>query len=78
MIMVNKMLVGIVAVIVVIAVLVPVVYIVTKGSEKPKKHVPVAMFTATPTKVPHNKTVNFNGVQSTDPNKSDIPKLTFS
>ncbi len=76
--MVNKMLVGIVAVIVVIAVLVPVVYIVTKAPEKPKKHVPVAMFTATPTKVLHNKTVNFNGVESTDPKKSDIPKLIYS
>jgi PKD repeat protein len=76
--MVNKMLVGIVAAIVVIAVLVPVVYIVTKAPEKPKKHVPVAKFTATPTSVLHNKTVNFNGVASTDPKKSDIPKLTYS
>ena len=76
--MVNKMLVGIVAVIVVIAVLVPVVYIVTKAPAKEKKHIPVASFSATPAKVLHNKTVSFNAGASTDPKKSDIPKLTFN
>jgi len=75
--MVNKMLVAIVAVIVVIAVMVPAVYILTQKTAK-KNHAPIAAFTVSATKVAHNKTLSFIGATSTDPDKKDIPKLNFT
>jgi|GEM_PF-4096902 len=74
----NKMLLaGVVVAIVVIAAIVPAVYLMGhKGPAKAKNHPPVAHLVVSQSTVPHNLQVSFNGSSSYDPDKKDV--LTFS
>ena len=73
-----KVMAVIVAVIVVIGVVVPAAYILSQGATKPKNHAPVAKFTVSASRIPHNKTVTFIGTESTDKDKKDQAKLTYA